>query len=86
VKHLTLTPQSPLRDVFAVNMRRIRREQHLSQGELGSRLGGPATYSHIGRLERGIYAPTLDMVERIAAALGVTATGLLTPPAPDGES
>lgn len=63
-------------EIFGRNVRRERRAQDISQEELADRAGLHRVY--LGELERGGGRnPTLKVVERIAAALGVTASDLM---------
>lgn len=64
-----------IREIFAKNLRAIRRNKGLSQEELASRADLDRTY--ISSLERNIYNPTIDVVERLAVALEVEAATLL---------
>ena len=57
---------------FGAVMRRLRIERGLSQEELALRLD-MSSHAHISRLESGKKQPTLDMVFRLADALGVEA-------------
>lgn len=50
-------------------LRALREAQHLSQAELARRMG--STQPAIARLEAGRVAPSLDTLDRAAAALGV---------------
>ena len=50
-------------------LRTLREAQHLSQAELARRMG--STQPAIARLEAGRVAPSLDTLDRAAAALGV---------------
>ena len=59
------------------NVRRLRRERGLSQEELAFEAASHRTY--VSGIERGIRNPTLDVVERFAAALGVAPHQLLEP-------
>ena len=61
-----------LREVVAQNLRRLRRERGMSQEELAHRAGVNRNY--IGMLERAENAPTVDMLERLAAVLQIDAT------------
>lgn len=54
--------------VFGKEIRRVRQEAGLSQEELAYRAGIHRTY--ISQLERGLKAPSLEVVFRICAALG----------------
>lgn len=47
---------------------RARKEQNITQAELAKRIG--TQKSNISRLESGNYNPTLDMLIKIARALG----------------
>jgi len=64
-----------LNQVFARNVRRLRREQGLSQERLGELSGRHRTY--VGAVERGEANVTLDVVEAIAGALGTNPLDLL---------
>jgi transcriptional regulator with XRE-family HTH domain len=68
-----------IRDVFAINLRKLRRAQGLSQEELAHRADIDRTY--ISSLERSVYAAGIDVVDRLAVALGVEAADLLKRPA-----
>ena len=70
-----------IREVFARNLRRYRRAARLSQEELAHRSDIDRTY--ISSLERSVYAASIDVVDRLAAALEIQAADLLvrTPPA-----
>lgn len=64
-----------LREVVAQNLRRLRRQRGMSQEELADRAGVYRNY--IGMLERAENAPTVDMLEKLAAVLQVNAAALL---------
>jgi transcriptional regulator with XRE-family HTH domain len=73
-----------IRDVLALNLRKLRRVKGLSQEELAHRAKIDRTY--ISALERSLYAAGIDVVDRLARALGVEAADLLTrPTAPGGK-
>jgi transcriptional regulator with XRE-family HTH domain len=67
-----------IREVLALNVRRYRRAQGLSQEELAHRADLDRTY--ISSIERSIYAASIDVVDRIAQALEVEAADLLRRP------
>lgn len=67
-----------IREILAANLRRVRTDAGLSQEELAHRAGIDRTY--ISALERCVYAAGIDVVDRLAIALGTTAAALLTPP------
>lgn len=53
-------------------IRAAREEAGITRSELNRRLNGPlAAGSHINRIERGEVSPTVDTLQRIAAALDV---------------
>ncbi|MFA6552753.1 MAG: helix-turn-helix transcriptional regulator [Candidatus Paceibacterota bacterium] len=57
------------------NMRRIREEKKMSQGDICRALDFDR--SHVSNIENGKQNPTLDTIEKIAKALGVTVSQLL---------
>jgi transcriptional regulator with XRE-family HTH domain len=64
-----------LRNIVAGNLRRLRREQGLSQEELADRAGINRNY--VGMLEREENAATVDVLEKLAEVLGVEPARLL---------
>lgn len=60
---------------FGNRLREARTSRGLSQAALAERAG--LTASYLGRLERGLAAPGIDLVDRLAEALGVAAADLL---------
>lgn len=64
-----------IREVLARNLRIYRQERGLSQEELAHRADIDRTY--ISALERSVYAASIDIVDRLAEALGVEAADLL---------
>jgi transcriptional regulator with XRE-family HTH domain len=69
-----------IREVLALNLRKYRRDRHLSQEELAHRAEIDRTY--ISALERCVYAASIDVVDQLARGLGVEAADLLQRPAP----
>lgn len=67
-----------IREVLAQNLRRYRREKGFSQEELAHRAGIDRTY--VSSLERRVYAAGIDVLDRLAVALGIQAADLLMPP------
>ena len=67
-----------IREILAVNLRKLRRARGLSQEELAHRAEIDRTY--ISSLERSVYAAGIDVVERLA--LDVEVADLLTRPTP----
>jgi transcriptional regulator with XRE-family HTH domain len=64
---------------FAADLRRLRHERGLTQAELSRR--AKIALSYVSRLEAGTSAPGIDLLDRLATALGVSAAELL----PAGE-
>lgn len=58
-----------LRERVARNLRRLRREKGISQEDLADRAGVNRNYP--GLLEREQYAASVDVLEKLAAALDV---------------
>lgn len=58
-----------LKEVMAVNLRRMRHDRHLTQEELADRSGLSARY--IGAIERADVSASVTVLGRIAEALGV---------------
>jgi transcriptional regulator with XRE-family HTH domain len=50
-------------------IRKFRREQDISQSQLGFECGVHGEY--IGRIERGLQSPTITTLDNIAKALGI---------------
>ena len=67
------------REVLAINLRELRQIQNLSQEDLAELAGIDRTY--VSSLERSQYSATIDVLERLALALGVKPADLLTEPA-----
>jgi transcriptional regulator with XRE-family HTH domain len=71
-----------IREILAINLRKLRQARGLSQEELAHRAEIDRTY--ISALERSVYAAGIDVVDRLAQALGVEAADLLIRPAAPG--
>ena len=71
-----------IREVLALNLRKLRQAQGLSQEELAHRAEIDRTY--VSALERSVYAAGIDVVDRLARVLGVDASDLLRRPPPAG--
>jgi transcriptional regulator with XRE-family HTH domain len=61
--------------LFASKLREVRHSRGLTQAELARQ--AHVTTSYIGRLESGGAAPGIDLVDRLAKALGSTLNDLL---------
>jgi transcriptional regulator with XRE-family HTH domain len=72
-----------IREVFALNLRRLRRARRLSQEELAHRAKIDRTY--VSSLERSVYAAGIDVVDSLARVLGVEASDLLKRPTPESK-
>jgi transcriptional regulator with XRE-family HTH domain len=68
-----------LRDVFAINLRRYRRENSLSQEELAHAANINRTY--ISKLETGATYAGLEIIGKLASVLGIEPAELLARPA-----
>jgi transcriptional regulator with XRE-family HTH domain len=65
------------KEIFAKNLRALRKKRGFSQEELAHRADLDRTY--ISSLERKKYAPTLDVLDKLAAALSVDPISLIGP-------
>jgi transcriptional regulator with XRE-family HTH domain len=68
--------------LFAGRLREVRASRGMTQAELAHK--ARISEAYIGRLERGQASPGVDLVDRLARALGATSADLLpTQPPPD---
>jgi transcriptional regulator with XRE-family HTH domain len=67
-----------LRETFAENLIRIRREKGLSQEALG--LEANVDRSYVSLVERAKFSVSLDKIEQFAAALGVEPSAFFAKP------
>lgn len=65
--------------LVGANVRRLRRLRELTQEDLAGEAG--IGMRHLGRIERGEISPTVDILAKVAAALGVHPATLLGDPA-----
>ncbi|MBB4233030.1 helix-turn-helix domain-containing protein [Rhizobium mongolense] len=65
-----------LKEIMAINLRRIRHGKQLTQEELADRSGLSARY--IGAIERADVSASVTVLGQIAAALGVDPAELVT--------
>ena len=65
-----------LKEVMAINLRRIRHAEQMTQEELAHRSGLSARY--IGAIERADVSASVTVLGQIAAALGVEPAELVT--------
>ena len=60
---------------FGNNLKQIRSQKGIAQGELAEMIDMHAT--HLSRYERNVTAPSIDMLKKLADALGVTTDMLI---------
>jgi transcriptional regulator with XRE-family HTH domain len=66
-----------LREVLSENIRTFRAKEDLSQEEFAARSGLHRTYiGSVERLERNV---TLETLQQLSTAMGISAAALLTP-------
>ena len=70
--------------LFSLNLRRKRKAKGLTQVGLGQLCG--CAQGHVSNLERGVVGPSMQILDRIASVLGVTAAELLVMEAEEGPS
>jgi transcriptional regulator with XRE-family HTH domain len=67
-----------LKEVMAINLRRLRHARELTQEELAERAGLSARY--VGGIERAAVSASVTVLGRIAEALGVDPAELIRAP------
>ena len=67
--------KSSTRDVLARNLRQFRAEKGISQEQLADLAGLHRTY--VGSVERSERNISIDNIEKLATALGITASDLV---------
>lgn len=75
MKNEETTPAHPIRYVFSNNMRKVRRLKDISQEALAFEAGLSRVY--VSDIERGKRSMSIDVMGRIADALGVPIIALL---------
>jgi transcriptional regulator with XRE-family HTH domain len=70
--------QTEIVQQFAIRLRETRQAQGLTQADLARK--AHVALSHLSKLENGEAAPGLDLLDRLARALGTTVTRLLPAP------
>jgi len=74
-----------LKEVMAINLRRLRHAKQMTQEELAESAGLSARY--VGAIERADVSASVTVLGRIADALGIEATDLIRKAMPKrGES
>jgi transcriptional regulator with XRE-family HTH domain len=71
------------REIVAKNVRRLRVDREISSERLAADAGVDRVY--LGRIERRIANPTIDILERLASTLGVEMAELFAVPPPGTE-
>ena len=69
-----------LKEIMALNLRRIRHDEHLTQEELAHRAGISARY--VGKIERANVSASVSVLGRLANALDVEPCELIRPSKP----
>ena len=64
-----------LKEIMAINLRRKRHDQNMTQEELAERAGVSARY--VGAIERGDVSASVTVLGQIAEALGIEPGDLL---------
>lgn len=64
-----------LSECFRRNIKRLRKEQNLTQKGVAIMIG--TTQQGYSKWEKGVTAPTLGLIERVAEVFGVEAVDLL---------
>jgi len=72
-----------LRQAFAANLRRFRHAKGISQEDLAYEANGNRTY--VSKVEKGVSYPGLEIIAKLADALGIEPAELLMPPARRGK-
>jgi transcriptional regulator with XRE-family HTH domain len=72
-----------LRDVFAINLRRLRHAKGLSQDDLAYE--AEVSRSYLSQIEKGAFFASLKIVDKLARALNVEPSELLKAPSKRGK-
>ena len=75
-------PEMDLKDIMAVNLRRVRHDKGLTQEDLAERAGLSTRY--VGAVERAAVSASITVLGRIAEALDVEPGDLLKRPGGTG--
>lgn len=71
-----------IREILALNLKRHRKAAGFSQEELAHRVGIDRTY--VSALERRVHGASVDLLDKVAKALGIEAADLLKRPETGG--
>lgn len=66
-----------IRDIFAANLRRLRKDKGFSQEELAYEAG--VDRAHISKIERSLTYVGLEIVEKFSKVMGVPPTEFFQP-------
>jgi transcriptional regulator with XRE-family HTH domain len=66
-----------IREIFAANLRRIRKEKGLSQEDLA--YDANVDRAHVSKIERGVTYVGLEIIEKFSKVLGVPPDAFLQP-------
>lgn len=80
-RDVTNVIMNSLRKTVRTNLRRLRREQGLTQKELSEACGFSRSY--VNKIESGERSPSLQTLEHLAAQLGVDPVQLFRQPQPE---
>lgn len=69
---------------FGENLRRLRREKGMTQGDLAKTVA--VWFTAISNIERGESEPSLELAAKLAAALGVTVDELMQQTEPEAPN
>ncbi|WP_026572472.1 helix-turn-helix domain-containing protein [Bacillus sp. UNC438CL73TsuS30] len=64
-----MTDQNDLQLEIGLKINKLRTEKKLSMRELGEKIG--VSHAHISKLEKGINAPSVDLLEKIAQCFDI---------------
>jgi transcriptional regulator with XRE-family HTH domain len=67
-----------IREVFAINLRRLRHDRRLSQDDLAYE--AKVSRSYLSQIEKGAYYASLKIIERLAKVLRAEPADLLQNP------
>jgi transcriptional regulator with XRE-family HTH domain len=73
-----------LKEIMAINLRRVRHEKKITQEELAARAKLSARY--VGAIERADVSPSVTVLGQIADALGVEPGELVKRPRPVAQT
>ena len=63
-----------LKKLFGLNLKRFRKEEHLSQDELAEKVD--ISVKHLSKIERGLTFVSADLLEKLSDNLGISVARL----------